>query len=101
MIKKTDVENILQTIPDPEIGVSIVDLGLVYGVDVDEASGKVEIRMTLTSLGCPLFDEIERPIRDKVGKLDGVKEVDVQLTFDPPWSMERMSEEAKMQLGFS
>lgn len=99
-IKKIDIEKILQTIPDPEIGVSLWDLGLIYEIGIDKKEGVVRILMTLTTIGCPLFDLIAGPIREEVGKLKGVKKVDVELTFDPPWSMDRMSEEAKAQLGF-
>ncbi len=101
MIQKQDIEQILKDIPDPEIGVSILDLGLIYNVDINEATGKVEVLMTLTTIGCPLFEQIAGPIRERVGKLDGVKEVEVLLTFEPTWSPEKMSEEAKVQLGFA
>lgn len=101
MTTKQQVEAVLKTIPDPEIGVSIFDLGLVYDVSVDEKTGAVRILMTLTSVGCPLFDQIAIPIRSGVGKLEGVTKVDVDLTFDPPWSPEKMSAEAKSQLGFT
>lgn len=101
MVMKSDVEKILKEIPDPEIGVSILDLGLVYDIIIDEKKGNVRILMTLTSIGCPLFDQIAIPIRDGVGKLKGVKKVDVDLTFEPPWSEDKMSEEAKIQLGFT
>lgn len=99
-IKKKDIEKILKIIPDPEIGVSLWDLGLVYNIAIDKKSGKVTILMTLTTVGCPLFDQIAGPIREQVGKLDGVKSVDIELTFEPPWNMDRMSEAAKIQLGF-
>ncbi len=100
MTNKKDVEDVLKEIPDPEIGVSLVDLGLIYNIEV-EASGKVEILMTLTTIGCPLFEQIERPIREQVGKLKGVKDVEVLLTFEPPWAPTMMSDEAKAQLGFA
>ena len=101
MVTKSAVEKILKTIPDPEIGVSLVDLGLIYNIDIDTKSGKVEVLMTLTTIGCPLFDHIAGPIREEVGKLKGVKEVEVTLTFEPPWSPDRMSSDAKAQLGFA
>lgn len=100
MVKKTEIEDVLKTIPDPEIGVSLWDLGLIYKIDINEQSGDVEILMTLTTIGCPLFNLIADPIREEVGKLDGVQKVNVELTFEPPWSTERMSEDAKLQLGF-
>ncbi|MBI2404842.1 DUF59 domain-containing protein [Candidatus Gottesmanbacteria bacterium] len=96
-IQKKEIEDILKTIPDPEIGVSIWDLGLIYDITID--SGSIIIRMTLTTLGCPLFDLIASPIKNEVGKLKGVKKVDVELTFDPPWTMDRVSAKAKEQLG--
>ncbi len=100
MATKQQIEKILKTIPDPEIGVSLWDLGLIYEIGIDKKEGVVRILMTLTTIGCPLFDLIAGPIREEVGKLPGVKKVDVELTFEPPWSMDRMSEEAKAQLGF-
>ncbi|MEK7544014.1 MAG: metal-sulfur cluster assembly factor [Patescibacteria group bacterium] len=114
MPTKKDIEAVLKTIPDPEIGVSLWDLGLIYDIGIDlpasgssrrqvqagKKEGTVRILMTLTTIGCPLFDLIAGPIREEVGKLKGVKRVEVELTFEPPWSMDRMSEEAKAQLGF-
>lgn len=100
MITKQQIEKVLKTIPDPEIGVSLWDLGLIYEIGIDAKTGIIRILMTLTTIGCPLFDLIAGPIREEVGKLKGVKKVDVELTFEPPWSMDRMSEEAKAQLGF-
>jgi metal-sulfur cluster biosynthetic enzyme len=100
MVAKKDVEKILKKIPDPEIGVSLWDLGLIYNIDIDKKSGKVEILMTLTTVGCPLFEQIADPIRQRVGKLKGVKKVELTLTFEPPWTVDRMSDSAKAQLGF-
>ena len=73
-------------------------MGFVYDVTVDK-KGNVNIKMTLTSIGCPLFDLIANPIREKIGAIPGVKEVHVELTFEPPWSADRMSEEAKIHMG--
>ena len=101
MINKSAVEKVLSEIPDPEIGVSLADLGLIYDIEIDDHKGKVEILMTLTSIGCPLFEQVAAPIRKEVGKIKGVKEVKVVLTFEPPWKPDRMSAEAKVQLGFS
>jgi len=100
MATKSEIEDILKNIPDPEIGVSLFDLGLIYHIDIDAKSKKVEILMTLTTIGCPLFEQIAGPIREAVGKLKGVKTVEVLLTFEPPWKPDMMSAEAKMQLGF-
>lgn len=101
MVRKQDIEQVLKEIPDPEIGVSLWDLGLVYDIVIDKKTGAVRILMTLTTVGCPLFDLIANPIREEIGKLSGVKKVDIDLTFEPPWSTDRMSEEAKQQLGFA
>lgn len=100
MPTKKQVEHILEEIPDPEIGVSLWDLGLIYEIGIDKREGTIRILMTLTTIGCPLFDLIAGPIREEVGKLKGVKRVEVELTFEPPWSMDRMSESAKLELGF-
>lgn len=88
----------LTEVMDPELNISIVDLGLVY--DTKITKNKVKIIMTLTTIGCPLFSLIETQIRDKIKEL-GVKDEDISLdlTFDPPWSMEKMSKKAKAMLG--
>lgn len=99
MISKKAVEKVLDSIPDPEIGVSVWDLGLVYKIDISQKSGQVAITMTLTSLGCPLFEQIAGPIREQVSQIPGVKSVDVELTFDPPWNIELMSQKARERLG--
>ena len=99
MPTKQDVEKVLKEIPDPEIGVSILDLGLIYDITIDEKKGLVRILMTLTSIGCPLFDQIAIPIREGIGKLKGVKKVDVDLTFEPAWDTEKMSEITKKHHG--
>ena len=90
--------DILKTVYDPEIPVNIYDLGLIYGIETDE-EGKVSIEMTLTAPNCPMADMLVWEVREKTGTVEGVKEVDVQLTFDPPWSQDRMSEEALLELG--
>ncbi len=100
MINKQDIERVLRQIPDPEIGVSLWDLGLIYNIGIDDKNGTVKVLMTLTTIGCPLFDLIAGPIKTEVGKLPGVKSVEVELTFEPAWSEARMSAEAKRQLGF-
>lgn len=89
----------LKNVPDPELGISIVDLGLVYKVDINK-KGTVNVIMTLTTMGCPLFDLIEGPVKSELMKLEGVKDVSVELTFDPPWSPDKMSKDAKVKLGF-
>jgi metal-sulfur cluster biosynthetic enzyme len=98
MITKKQVEKILDEIPDPEIGISILQLGLIYNVEIK--GDTVRILMTLTSIGCPLFDHIAGPIRERLSEFKEVKKVDIDLTFEPPWSPDTMSKEAKLQLGF-
>lgn len=89
----------LEEVMDPELHMSIMDLGLVYEVTLKE-DHTVHILMTLTTLGCPLFPVIENDIKEKVSEL-GIKEDDVtiEVTFDPPWSLDRMSERGKAMLG--
>lgn len=89
----------LRLVFDPEIPVNIHELGLVYKIDVGEA-GDVKIEMTLTSPACPSAAEIPLDVKHKVGSIDGVKSVDVEIVWDPPWTMEFMSEAARVTLGF-
>jgi metal-sulfur cluster biosynthetic enzyme len=98
-ITEKSVKDALSEVYDPELHISIVDLGLVYEVHVNN-NKKVHVVMTLTTIGCPLFSTIEQEIKDKLETI-GVSpdDVDLELTFDPPWSMERMSESAKAMLG--
>jgi len=98
MLTKTQIINVLKKIPDPELNISIWDLGLIYNVKVGK-KGDVVIVMTLTSQGCPLFSIIEDEIKGKVKKLKGVKSVTIHLTFEPPWSMDKMSKKGKEELG--
>ena len=98
MVTKSQIEKALDKIPDPELGISIMALGLVYNVKVD-TKGNVDILMTLTTIGCPLFDLIAGPVRQQIESIKGVKSVEINLTFEPPWSPDRMSKEAKAQLG--
>lgn len=87
----------LEEVMDPELYISIVDLGLVYSVKIKNE--KVTLKMTLTTMGCPLFTVLESDIRDALKKIRGIKTVDVQLVFEPPWSIEKMSEKAKALMG--
>lgn len=87
----------LKQIPDPELNVSLVDLGLIYKVKVSK--GKAKITMTLTSMGCPLFGMIQKTVEEKVGEIHTIDNVEVELVFEPAWSMDLMSEEAKVKLG--
>lgn len=97
-ISEKQIKNKLYEVMDPELNISIVDLGLVY--DTKLIKNKVKVIMTLTTIGCPLFSLIETQVKDKIMEL-GVKEGDISLdlTFDPPWSMEKMSKKAKAMLG--
>ncbi|MBI1863301.1 metal-sulfur cluster assembly factor [Candidatus Microgenomates bacterium] len=95
--EKKRVMESLESVMDPELHMSIVDLGLVYDVTI-AANKKTTVLMTLTTLGCPLFPMIEQDIHNKLYQI-GMKDVKVDLTFDPPWSMERMTERAKATLG--
>jgi metal-sulfur cluster biosynthetic enzyme len=95
---RDDVREGLKSVYDPEIGINIVDLGLVYDADVAE-NGDVLVTMTLTSLGCPLGPVIVQEVQGALGDLPGIGEVDVKLVWSPPWSPELMSEEAKDELG--
>lgn len=89
----------LNDIIDPELGFGINDLGLVYGVDIDDG-GKVQVLMTLTSPGCPLAQDIVERVKGTLGKLDEVNEVAVELTFNPPWNFDMASEEVRTLLRF-
>lgn len=97
-INKKRIMDQLKKVPDPELGISIVDLGLVYDVKIDK--GNVRVIMTLTTMGCPLFELIERPIKEELKKIKEVKNIEVELTFEPPWSPEKMSKQARVNLGF-
>jgi len=95
-IKEKVIDKLKQTY-DPEIPVNIYDLGLIY--DVSEKAGKVAIKMTLTSMGCPMAGLIVEDVKEKIEQIVGVKSVKVDLVFDPPWTPERMTKEAKIELG--
>jgi metal-sulfur cluster biosynthetic enzyme len=93
-----DVMDALSNVIDPELGLDFVELGLIYGVDVDD--GEVHVTFTLTTPGCPIGPHVNEQIQEFVGELDGVRTVDSELVFTPPWSPERMSEDAKFALGY-
>ncbi|WP_324716907.1 metal-sulfur cluster assembly factor [Carboxydochorda subterranea] len=92
------VREALRQVVDPELGLNIVDLGLVYGIDVQD--GKVHIRMTLTAIGCPLSFMVNEMVNQAVRQIPGVESVEVELVWDPPWTPDKMSEEARALLGF-
>jgi FeS assembly SUF system protein len=95
---EADILKVLKTIFDPEIPVNIYDLGLIYEIEVRE-EGKVRVVMTLTSPNCPVAESLPEEVYDKVLTVDGVKNVEINLTFDPPWSKDMLSEEALLELG--
>jgi metal-sulfur cluster biosynthetic enzyme len=92
----------LKTVRDPEIPVNIVDLGLIYAAAASEVDGgkRIEVRMTLTAPGCSMSDVIKAEVERKLAALPEVREVKVEIVFDPPWDKSRMSEAAKLHLGF-
>lgn len=91
-----DVRVALEDVDDPEIPVNVVELGLIYAVEVDD--GTVDIEMTLTSLGCPAEDMLRDDIERRVARLDGVDAVETSVVWDPPWTADRMSESARETL---
>lgn len=103
MINKISLEiqitEMLKTVHDPELPADIYELGLVYDINISD-SGFVNIKMTLTAPGCPVAGDIITEVDNKIRSIDGVTDVNVMLTFDPPWNREMMSEEAKLELGF-
>lgn len=93
----------LKTVYDPEIPVNIVDLGLIYSCEItdhEQGGKKIDVAMSLTAPGCGMSDVLKADVETKLARLAEVKEVRVQVVFDPPWSPARMSEAAKLQLGF-
>ena len=92
------IVKVLKTIFDPEIPVDIYELGLIYDVFVNE-SKDVKVIMTLTTPNCPVADSLPVEVKERVKSIDEVNEVEVELTFDPPWSQDLISEEAKLELG--
>jgi metal-sulfur cluster biosynthetic enzyme len=98
MPSKEEVVEALRQVEDPELGMDIVELGLFYDAEVDGAN--VKVTYTLTSMGCPAGAMIQEDIDRAVHEIPGVESVDAELTFDPPWTPEKMSEDAKFILGF-
>jgi metal-sulfur cluster biosynthetic enzyme len=99
--RMTNVDNVteaLRDVIDPELGLDFVELGLIYDVEIDDET--VRVTYTLTSPGCPIGPQVAEQIEEFVGELDGVAEVQPTMTFSPPWTPERMSEDAKFALGF-
>ncbi|MFM9419749.1 metal-sulfur cluster assembly factor [Thermus scotoductus] len=90
--------NLLRTVYDPELGLDVVNLGLVYELRVEPP--RAHVRMTLTTPGCPLHDSMGEAVRQALSRIPGIEEVKVELTFDPPWTPARLSEEARRLLGW-
>src|SRR3989304_4000793 len=95
---KTTIRTQLKKVLDPELGVSILDMGLIYDIAISK-EGVCLITMTLTTVGCPLFAQIQKEIEDRVMEIPEINEVKIDLVFDPPWTPDKMSEETKIQLG--
>jgi len=92
------VYEVLEEVIDPELGLDFVSLGLVYDVEIEESD--VYVTFTLTTPACPIGPQVSEQMKEFVGRLDGVREVHPKMIFDPPWSPEMMSEDAKFAIGF-
>ena len=100
MPTKDEVITVLKKCYDPEIPINIYDLGLVYNIDIDDPSGNIKVKMTLTAPGCPASAYMGSDVKRKIEQLPGVKEANVEIVWDPPWTPEMMSESAKKQFGW-
>ena len=98
-INEAEVLDALRECYDPEIPVNVVDLGLIYNVDINDDTGLVDVKMTLTSMGCPMAGDVISEIEMRVGQVENVRACKVEMTFDPPWSPDKMTEDAKWELG--
>ena len=98
MVTAEDVEDALTNVIDPELGLDFVELGLIYGIEVE--GGNVHVTFTLTSPGCPIGPQVTEQIEEFVGELDDVDAVTSSMVFNPPWTPDKMSEDAKFALGF-
>jgi metal-sulfur cluster biosynthetic enzyme len=97
MINYDAIYEVLKQVHDPEVGVNIVDMGLIYGLEID--GSKIDVIMTLTSPACPAGPQILTQVDARVKELEGVEEVDIKVVWSPPWNPEMLSEDAKDQLG--
>ncbi len=98
--KQERVIEVLRTVFDPEIPVNIYDLGLIYRIELSDDGKELAVDMTLTAPNCPAADFIMEDVRQKLETIDGIDKVDLQLVFEPEWTKEMMSDEAKVELGF-
>ena len=96
-VREEDVVEALRECYDPEIPVNIIDLGLIYEIHIQLP--RVDVKMTLTALGCPMAGEVMSDVRDHLLQIPGVEEAGVELVYDPPWTPERMTEDARWELG--
>ena len=100
MLTPEIVRKALRQVKDPELGLNIIDIGLVYDIEVDEAAGDVRVQMTLTSPGCPAGAEIIADVKRVVGDMEGVRAVEVELVWEPYWTPEKMDPRVRTFLGF-
>jgi metal-sulfur cluster biosynthetic enzyme len=98
MVSEDEITEALTNVIDPELGLDFVELGLVYDVEID--GGDVTVTFTLTSPGCPIGPQVSEQIQEFVGEIEGVENVTPKMTFSPPWTPDKMSEDAKFALGF-
>ncbi len=99
IVNEEMVKEALKEVYDPELGLDVVNLGLIYEIRITQGKD-VYVKMTLTAPGCPIGDLITTAARERIKQIPGVENVEVELTFDPLWTPDRMSDEAKMMLGF-
>jgi metal-sulfur cluster biosynthetic enzyme len=98
MVHEDDVLEALSNVIDPELGLDFVELGLVYGIEIE--GGRVAVTFTLTTPACPIGPQVSEQMREFVGQIEGIDKVHPKMVFDPPWSPEMMSEDAKFALGY-
>ena len=98
MVTVDEVQDALTNVIDPELGLDFVELGLIYGIEIE--GGDVQVTFTLTAAGCPIGPEVSSQIEEFVSELDGVESVSSTMVFTPPWTPDRMSDEAKFALGY-
>jgi len=98
-VSKEQIFSELRKCMDPEVPVNVVDLGLIYGVDVSEKND-IDIKMTMTTRGCPLHDTLVSDVKKYLNKIDGVGSINVQIVWDPPWSIEKMNPTVREKLGY-
>ncbi len=98
LVLESQILQVLKTVYDPEIPVDIYSLGMIYEIEVDEQA-KAHVVMTLTTPNCPVAESLPAEVREKISHIPGISEVDLELTFDPPWTKDMMTDEAKLELG--